>query len=354
MQSAIFIRPLTKEERHQIQMKLRSKDAFVLRRCQILLASDRGEKAPTIAQHLACHRQTVLDVIHGFNARGLAILQENSSRPHRLRTSFTDEALDALQDLLHHSPRDFGYQTSVWTLSLAAQVSFAQGLTPTLVSGESVRRALNRRGMSWKRARHWISSPDPQYLQKKRARDRLIAWASPRPDWAIGFLDEVWWSRFALPRVHTWQSKQSPMHLVEQSRQKDDPDPKALACYGVLWQKGSPQDPDRSRVWLRFVTGRPVSPFTIRFLDSCCQRLAAEGKRNWLLIWDNAPWHKSLMVRNWIRQHNQQVKQANKGVRILPFLLPNQSPWLNPIELKAGCMPRRPLSSLMDYSQPSN
>jgi hypothetical protein len=44
--------------------------------------------------------------------------------------------------------------------------------------------------------------------------------------------------------------------------------------------------------------------------------------------------HKSLKVRTWIRQHNQQVKQEGKGVRILPFLLPTQSPWLNPIEPK--------------------
>ncbi len=56
------------------------------------------------------------------------------------------------------------------------------------------------------------------------------------------------------------------MRLVEQVWQKGDPDPKALACYGVLWQKGSPDDPDRSETWLRFVTGRPVSAITIGFL----------------------------------------------------------------------------------------
>ena len=44
--------------------------------------------------------------------------------------------------------------------------------------------------------------------------------------------------------------------------------------------------------------------------------------------------HKSQAVRTWIRQHNQQVKQTGKGVRILPFVLPTQSPWLNPIEPK--------------------
>ena len=162
MKTPLFIRPLTENERGQIQVGLRSKDAFVLRRSQVLLASARGERARAIASHFGCHRQTVLNIIHGFNQEGLTVLQEGSSRPHRLRTTFPDEALEALQDLLHRSPRDFGLGTSVWTLSLAAQISFQQGLTSRLVSGESVRRALKRLGKSWKRAKHWITSPDPQ------------------------------------------------------------------------------------------------------------------------------------------------------------------------------------------------
>jgi hypothetical protein len=162
----------------------------------------------------------------------------------------------------------------------------------------------------------------------------LIAWVSRQSTWAIGFLDEVWWSRFALPRMYAWQDLEHPIRLIEQPWKKEDPDPKALACYGVLWQEGSPDQPKRERMSLRFVTGRPVSAITTQFLDWCCQELLKQGKTNWLLIWDNASWHKSQAVRNWIRQHNQQVKQTGKGVRILPFLLPTQSPWLNPIEPK--------------------
>src|SRR5947209_11874769 len=69
--------------------------------------------------------------------------------------------------------------------------------------------------------------PRPAVSAKKNARDRLIAWASLQTDWAIGFLDEVWWSRFALPRMHAWQDEEQAMHLVEQSWKKGDPDPKA-------------------------------------------------------------------------------------------------------------------------------
>ncbi len=167
MRTPIFIRPLTDEERQQIQAGLRSSDAFVLRRCQIVLASARGERASAIAKQLGCDDQTVRNVIHGFNASGLAVLKAGSSRPHRLHTSFSEQGLKLLKDLLHRSPRDFGKERSIWTLELAAQVSFEQGIISVPISDESMRRALKRLKTNWKRAKHWISSPDPQYLLKK-------------------------------------------------------------------------------------------------------------------------------------------------------------------------------------------
>jgi transposase len=167
MRTPICIRTVSEDEQRQIQAGLRSSEAFVLRRCQILAASARGERAPMIARQLGCDDQTVRNVIHDFNAEGLAVLQKGSSRPHRLRTSFSEEGLRQLKELLHRSPRDFDKERSTWTLELAAQVSFEPGLTATLISDESMRRALKRLQTNWKRARHWITSPDPHYLRKK-------------------------------------------------------------------------------------------------------------------------------------------------------------------------------------------
>src|SRR5712691_2624663 len=192
--------------------------------------------------------------------------------------------------------------------------------------------------------------PRPTLPTKKNARDRLISWASQQADWAIGFLDEVWWSRFALPRLHAWQEKDQPVRLVEQPCVKGDPDPKALACYGVIWQQGPEASPIRKQMSLRFVTGRPISAMTTQFLEWCCQRLQAQGKTSWLLIWDNASFHVSKMVRTWIREHNRQAKQEDKGVRILPFFLPTKSPWLNPTS-RSGSMPRRRLLNPMGCSR---
>jgi transposase len=167
MRPPIFTRPFTPDEQHQIQAGLRSSEAFVLRRSQILLASARGERAPVIARELGCDDQTVRNVIHQFNTAGLTVFQEGSSRPHRLRTAFSEEAAQQIPALLHRRPREFGKESSLWTLDLVALVSFEQGLTSTVVSDESIRRLLKRLGLTWKRAKHWITSPDPQYQLKK-------------------------------------------------------------------------------------------------------------------------------------------------------------------------------------------
>jgi hypothetical protein len=97
------------------------------------------------------------------------------------------------------------------------------------------------------------------------------------PDWLLGFLDETWGSRLACPALHAWADHDQPRRLVEQTVGRDDPDPKALASYGVLLRQVSQPE----RVWLRFVDGRPVSAIIEQFLDWCGTRLhsAAGGGR---------------------------------------------------------------------------
>jgi transposase len=163
----MYVRPVTDAEREQLTAGLRSSDAFVLRRCQILLASARGERAAQIARHLGCDDETVRRVITAFNTRGVAALQKGSSRPRRIHAAFDLARGEQLRALLHQSPRTFGKPTSVWTLALAAEVSCEEGLTPTRVSGETIRATLERLGIHWQRAKHWITSPDPEYARKK-------------------------------------------------------------------------------------------------------------------------------------------------------------------------------------------
>jgi transposase len=167
MKPPVFVRDLSDEERQALRDGLHSPDAFVLRRSQILLASASGERAPRIAQQLGCSDQTVLDAIAAFHTRGLAALTRGSHVAHTRYPAFAGAAEEQLQALLHRSPRDFDLDTSLWTLDLLAQVSFAEGLTSTMVSGETVRATLVRLGLRWKRAKHWITSPDPDYARKE-------------------------------------------------------------------------------------------------------------------------------------------------------------------------------------------
>jgi len=134
-----YVRTLTAEEQQHLTAGLRSPEAFVLRRCQIVLASARRERAPQIARSLGCSDQCVRNTLQAFNAHGLGALARGSTRP----------------------------KTSLWTLPLAAKISFEQGLTREAVSGETLRATLARLGVKWKRAKQWITSPDPAYERKK-------------------------------------------------------------------------------------------------------------------------------------------------------------------------------------------
>jgi len=124
------------------------------------------------------------------------------------------------------------------------------------------------------------------------------------------------------------------LHLVEQQRAADDPDPKALACYGILLRWRETAEVGREKMLVRFVDGRPVSVITTQFLEGVCQEVEKLGKAVLAMVWDNASWHISKIVRQWILEHNRAVKRQSKGVRILVCRLPVKSPWLNPIEPK--------------------
>jgi transposase len=152
--------------------------------------------------------------------------------------------------------------------------------------------------------------------------------AGENADWVAGFEDECWWSRVAQSSLHSFSEGGEPLRLVQQLVAKDDPDPKAISCYGLYM-------PELEQAWVRFVDGRPISGITTRFLEWCWRKLEVLGKKVLVLIWDNASWHTSREVRRWIGRHNRALKKGEKkGVRIVTCFLPKKSPWLNPIEPK--------------------
>src|SRR5215212_8045490 len=168
----LFVRELSDPERQTLQAGLRSSDGFTVRRCPILLASAllasaRGDTAPVIAQAIGCSPQAVRNVLRAFESRGLAVVALQSRRPHTAAKVFDIERSQRLKALLHQSPRQFGKARSTWTLALAAEVCAEHGITAERVSYETIRDALKRLGVGWRRAKLWITSPDPQDALKQ-------------------------------------------------------------------------------------------------------------------------------------------------------------------------------------------
>jgi transposase len=167
MKPPLFVRELSDAERRELQAGLRSRQAFTLRRAQILLASAEGQRPSAIAARLGCAIGTVHNAIRAFAGEGIGCLSEKKHGPKNAQPLLGPAEADLLRGILHQSPRRFGKTRSTWTLDLLAAVAFAQQLTPRRLSHEAVRQAVKRLGCGWKRAKQWITSPDPAYARKK-------------------------------------------------------------------------------------------------------------------------------------------------------------------------------------------
>jgi len=121
------------------------------------------------------------------------------------------------------------------------------------------------------------------------------------------------------------------LKLHEQAEDAHDAEPKAIACYGIAVH-GYEETVKEETVWLRFVEGNPRSELTVQYSEWLLTKTQQAGKRVLILFWDQASRHKSRAVQDWIKKHNRKVKQAQQGVRLLAFMLPKKSPWLNRIE----------------------
>lgn len=165
---ALKVRKLTEEERKALEKGLKSASAFRVRRCQILLSSaDTGLNAKQIGERLRCSDQCVRDAIRAFEQEGVGCLEEKSHARHDHQHSFDAHGIERLKELIKLSPRSFGYEASLWTLDLLAQQCHKEGLTERRVSRFTISRTLVLADITWKRAKHWIKSPDARYEGKK-------------------------------------------------------------------------------------------------------------------------------------------------------------------------------------------
>ena len=136
--------------------------------------------------------------------------------------------------------------------------------------------------------------------------------------------DECWFSRFAQPNLHSFAQSGDNLQLVEQSPTANN-EKKAIACFGAICQEsGEP--------YFYLADGQPNTERTIVMLKALL--IIAQSKSKWVLVVlsDRATWHQSKRLKLWLRVHNLLAKKATNGVRLLTYLLPLKSPWLNPME----------------------
>jgi len=164
----LTIRSLTEDERRAVQAGLKSKIGIIVRRSQMVLMS-AGEKlkAAEIARRLGCSDQTVRKVLHGFEREGIACLREKKRGRPRPERAFDEAGEAQLMQLLEQSPRQHGYESSLWTLEMLAELSHQRGWTKQRVHLDTVSATLHRLGVRWKRAKQRITSPDVHYEAKK-------------------------------------------------------------------------------------------------------------------------------------------------------------------------------------------
>jgi transposase len=176
MAEPVRARRLTDQEGQRLQQIVRrGKHGSVrVRRAMIIMASALGTLVPAIARLVAAHEDTVRDVIHLFNAKGLAALDPRwaGGRPRLI----SDEAIEVIVAAATTRPEKLGRPFTRWSLrKLAAYL--ADGLRPVAIGRERLRQVLHARGISFQRTRTWKESrdPDPQLVIADAVAVRVMA-----------------------------------------------------------------------------------------------------------------------------------------------------------------------------------
>ena len=141
-----------------------TKDVRIRTRAQIILLAFEGLSAPKIAKIVDMSGEGVRHHMRRYRDEGIQGLsdKERSGRP----LIATPEYIEAATSALRRRPRALGLSFSVWTVDrLLAYLTEKTGIT---VSDETLRTHLLAQGFSFSRPQHKVSSPDTEYVQKKR------------------------------------------------------------------------------------------------------------------------------------------------------------------------------------------
>ena len=141
-----------------------TKDVRMRTRAQIILLAFDGLSAPKIATIVDLDPESVRHHMKRYRDEGIVGLpdRERSGRPRRATPEYVELAIHTLRQ----RPRALGLNFSVW--SLERLIDYLKDKTQITVSDETIRTHLRAQGISFSRPQHKVSSPDPEYLVKKK------------------------------------------------------------------------------------------------------------------------------------------------------------------------------------------
>jgi transposase len=222
MAEPVRARRLTDQEGQRLQQIVRrgKHESVRVRRAMIIMASASGTLVPAIARLVAADEDTVRDVIHAFNQKGLAALdpQWAGGRPRLI----SDEDVEVIVSAARTRPEKLGRPFTRWSLrKLAAYLAEGPGVC---IGRERLRQVLHARGISFQRTRTWKESRDPDRDAKL---DRIEYVTSAYPDRCFAF-DQF--GPLSIRPCHGPAQVHPPGAVLDEARRAADPAATMAAC----------------------------------------------------------------------------------------------------------------------------
>jgi transposase len=307
MAEPVRARRLTDEEGRRLQQIVRrgKHGSIRVRRAMIIMASSSGTPVPAIARLTAADQDTVRDVIHTFNQKGLAVLdpQWAGGRPRLI----SDDDVDFIVATATTRPGKLGLPFTHWSLRKLAAHLAGENARPVRIGRERLRQLLHSRGISFQRTRTWKESADPG---KEAKLDRIEHVTSKFPGRCFAF------DQFGPLSIR-------PCHGSSRARRNK---PSRLPAtyhrtHGIRYFHGCYSLGD-DQLW-GIVRRRKGGDHTLTALQSI--RAARPGGYRLFVILDNLSANKTPAIRSWAERANVEL-----------CFTPASASWANPIEAQSG------------------
>ena len=306
MAEPVRARRLSDEEGRRLQQIVRrGKHGSVrVRRAMIIMASASGTPVSAIARLVAADEDTVRDVVHLFNQKGLAALdpQWAGGRPRLI----SDDDIDLIVTAATTRPEKLGLPFTHWSVrKLAAYL--AGSTRPVRIGRERLRQLLHKRGISFQRTRTWKESTDP-YRDAKLDRIEYVTTCFPDRCFASGQFGPL-----SIRPCHgsSWALENKPVRLPGTYHR----------THGIRYFHGCYCLGD-DQLW-GVTRARKGGDHTLAALKSI--RAIRPGGYRLYVIMDNLSANKTPAIRAWAHKNNVEL-----------CFTPTSASWANPIEAQFG------------------